>query len=342
MGTDPALLAAAIRRHDLPIITALLLAGANPNAKDPLGYPPLAIACGLGAVSVVEMLLCAGADPLLIDCQMGASPMHKAAQRGVPQVANLLLMHGAFIDVQSPTHGYTPLIDAAWNKRIGMVRFLLDAGANSHIKAHAGFDVREMAEGDNEHEIIALIDAARQRVAERERSFLRGAALRGDREAIVAAIQKGADVNELAPDGHTPLLDAAREGHAEVVAELLAARANPCIVDHLMKATPAHKAAYMGHPDVLRLLVQHGGVELEAQGPYNGYTALHDAVWHGHLEAARVLVYAGVRLDLRALDGRTPLEMAEEYGYSEIAALLKDAMKESGEGKTSAGVINRE
>lgn len=38
--------------------------------------------------------------------------------------------------------------------------------------------------------------------------------------------------------------------------------------------------------------------ELDAQGLYNGFTALHDAVWHGHLEAARALVDASARLNL--------------------------------------------
>lgn len=89
-----------------------------------------------------------------------------------------------------------------------------------------------------------------------------------------------------------------------------------------MKATPGHKAAYMGHSQVARRLVENDNLELDAQGPYNGYTALHDAVWHGHTSTVRVLVEAGVRTDLRGLDGRTALDMAREYGYEEIVALL--------------------
>jgi ankyrin repeat protein len=37
---------------------------------------------------------------------------------------------------------------------------------------------------------------------------------------------------------------------------------------------------------------------------------------------------AGARLDLRALDGRTPLEMARQYGYPEIVELLRRAERE--------------
>jgi uncharacterized protein len=45
-------------------------------------------------------------------------------------------------------------------------------------------------------------------------------------------------------------------------------------------------------------------------------------VWHGHTESVRALLEAGVRTDLRGYDGRTPLELAREYGYEEMAHLL--------------------
>lgn len=48
-------------------------------------------------------------------------------------------------------------------------------------------------------------------------------------------------------------------------------------------------------------------------------------MWHGHLETARVYIAAGARLDLRELDGRTPLDMAREYGYADLAELLEEA-----------------
>lgn len=141
-------------------------------------------------------------------------------------------------------------------------------------------------------------------------------------DGVRRALREGADPNEMAVDGHTPLLDAAREGHADVVAELLAAGSDVGIVDHLMKATPGHKAAYMGHAEATRLLIEEGRLDLGAQGPYNGYTALHDATWHGHFETARILLEAGARTDLKGLDGRTVQEMAREYGYDELVTLL--------------------
>lgn len=39
-----------------------------------------------------------------------------------------------------------------------------------------------------------------------------------------------------------------------------------------MKATSGHKCAYNGHADVCSMLIEHGGLPLDAQGPVNGYT----------------------------------------------------------------------
>ena len=60
---------------------------------------------------------------------------------------------------------------------------------------------------------------------------------------------------------------------------------------------------------------------LDAQGPNNGYTPLHDAVWHGHVEGTEVLIDAGARKDLRGFDGKTPLQLAKEYKYQKIIDL---------------------
>jgi uncharacterized protein len=112
------------------------------------------------------------------------------------------------------------------------------------------------------------------------------------------------------------------------VAALLAAGADQTLTDEYMHAVPAHKATYGGHAEVLQLLANAPGfdVVINAQGPFNGYTPLHDAVWHGHTACVRVLVDAGARLDLKGLDGKTPADLAQEYGYDDCLALLQKAL----------------
>ncbi|WP_051088874.1 ankyrin repeat domain-containing protein [Lamprocystis purpurea] len=318
----------AVVAGDLANAKRWLEAGTPVESKDARGCSLLMIAAGLGQVQMVEMLLAAGADPNVLDPIMGASALHKAAQGGVPEVARLLLEHGAFIDMQSPTLGHTPLHDAVWHKKLEMVKFLLSQGAKTTLKTHGGRDPLYFARRDKLSEIeVAILTEDEHRATLVKAQTLMAAVVANDLDGVKHALATGADVNEVSPmlggpnDGHTPLLVAARGGYTSIVQELLKAGADPRRVDGLIKATPGHKAGYMGHPEVARLLAEHG-LEIDAQGPYNGYTALHDAVWHGNAETVRVFLEAGARTDLRGHDGRTPLDMALQDDYSDCAALL--------------------
>jgi ankyrin repeat protein len=95
---DVGLLITAVRRDDPTAAASALDAGADPDTCAE-GYPLLCLAAASGHRKVVELLLRAGASPHLLDAHMGASALHKAAQSGV------VLAHGAFIDLQAPTHG---------------------------------------------------------------------------------------------------------------------------------------------------------------------------------------------------------------------------------------------
>jgi uncharacterized protein len=335
----------AVSANDLQAVTDLLLSGEDVNRRSPLPYTPLMIAAGAGFVQMTDLLIAAGADVHALDSTLGASALHKAAQSGTADVARLLLDHGAFINLQSATVGHTPLIDAVWAKRPAMVKFLLERGAAVSITTHYGGTVWDFI-GDEVRWTAGFTTPEQEDWGRSIRLLLEGAQQAEgavvDGQALMRAVQgndagnvkrllaDGVDVNERSPvvggpnDGQTPLLVACFSGFADIVAELLAAGANPLVVDYLLKATPLHKAAFAGHADCAHLLLEHGVVEVNAQGPYNGYTALHDSVWHGHADVVEVLLAAGVRTDLRGFDGRTPLDLAVDNGYEEIAARLRE------------------
>lgn len=328
----------SIRAGDLAAAIDVLRSGADANRRGHDGLTPLMIASGLGQSQMVDLLLTAGADVLAVEPRMGATPLHKAAQSGNADVVGLLLDHGSFVDQQSPVLGNTPLMDAVLHQHEEVVRLLLIRGARTAIRNHWQQTALDLARHDKLDAIARLIEARDEADAEQAGALTLIAAVKaGDIGEVNRVIAAGAHVNARAPivgsldDNYTPLGVAAREGRADIVRVLLDAGADLRRVTGLMRGTPVHEAAYFGHAEVLRAMTEkHGRAdtpapELDAQGPYNGLTALHDAVWHGHLEAAIVLVEAGARPDLRTHAGLTPRALALLYGYDDLAQLVAEA-----------------
>ena len=323
----------AVRQEDLSIVTELLRAGADVNGAFADGLTALMVASARGNAQLVAILLTAGADPLVVERQMGATALHKAAQGGNGDVVSLLLDHGAFIDQQSPSLGNTALMDAVLQKQPEAVQVLLRRGARTEVRNHWHQSAVELAREDGLDVIVDLLtdhDAARARQV--ASLTLLAAAKAGDLPAVDRLIDDGGMLNERHPivgsfdDDYTPLGVAAREGHVAVVDRLLAAGADPRRTIGLMKGTAVHDAAYFGHADVLRSLLSPGrtafAADIDVQGEYNGLTALHDAVWHGHIDSVRVILEAGASLSLRSHAGLTPRDLARLYGYDELVEIL--------------------
>lgn len=339
-GTELNLLEVAIRGRDLGAASDLIRSGADVNRHTVDGLTPLMIASGLGQPQMVALLLTAGAQVLAIDPRAGATALHKAALSGDPDTADLLLRHGAFIDQQSPILGHTALMDAVVYKHSAVVALLLERGARSAIRNHWGETALQLALRDGLDAIAHLIDAKdEQDKAALQDAPLVPAIMADDPAEVDRLIAAGADVNVRLPsvgaadDDYTPLAVAAREGHADIVRALLNAGAQPRRVIGLFLGTALHEACYFGNVEVVKVMTEQRGEqasELDAQGAYNGMTPLHDAVWHGHLEAARVLIEAGHPLHLRTHAGLTPRELALHYGYGQLATLLAEAEQASG------------
>jgi len=323
----------AIRNGNIDLARALVRRGDDLSQRGPDGFTPLMVAAGLAQSQVVELLLTAGADVHTLDSRMGATALHKAAQSGNPDVAALLLAHGAFIDLQSPSIGHTALMDAVLHKHAGVVCLLLDRGARTTPRGHAGQNALELAREDGLDAIAGLIIAREAHDAARTRNQPLMAAVKlGDLTAVERLIESGHPVDHRTPvmggpdEDCTPLGMAARLGHAQIVRRLLDAGADARLTCGPMKATVGHEAAYFGHAEVVRILTRpctgSHAVDLNAQGDYNGLSALHDAVWHGHADAARALIDAGARRDLVSHAGLTPHALALLYGYHAIADML--------------------
>ena len=163
-------------------------------------------------------------------------------------------------------------------------------------------------------------------------SEIADAAMRGDREAVRAALARKADVNaaqvdgttalhwaverddvELAEllltagarvsaptrEGVTPLRLAAINGSARMIGRLIRSGADPNAPLTPAGDTALMLAARTGKSDAIRLLLE-ARADVNARENWGGTTALMWAVAQGHAEAARLLIAAGADVNARS------------------------------------------
>ena len=136
--TNQSVLAIPVGQSDEPMTALLLTNGANPNQRFTwdMGSPPrpvrdvfpLLLAAERDSVSILAMLLKAGADPKARDGDGSTALLH-AVGRSREEAAELLLKAGA--DPEMPdSSGSTPLGLAVLRGNLAMVRLLIDHHAN--------------------------------------------------------------------------------------------------------------------------------------------------------------------------------------------------------------------
>lgn len=77
-----------------------------------------------------------------------------------------------------------------------------------------------------------------------------------------------------------------------------------------------------GHIEVIRILVNHEGINLNLQGS-SGSTALHLSCDWGHQRVIRLLLEKGADPTIALNNGRTPLDIARLHHEQECIALLE-------------------
>jgi ankyrin repeat protein len=323
-------LIAAAKTDNLAEAESLLASGADPNEiEDGTGQSVLMLAAARGYVEIVKKLLNYRANPNLLDARAGASAIHKACQGGHFNCVQTLIEGGAFIDLQTTTTGHTPLVEAIWFTSDAIVEYLLGRNARIERTTYYGFTINQhiayalMANqgrdaGARLNRIKQLVEARRAKDAATKNNPLLNAAQSGNMDDFRRAMAARPDLEALYPvigtldDGHTALLIAARNGYLEMVQALIAAGSNVNAVEPVFGAVPLHKATYNGHEKITEALVEAPGINLDYQGPSNGYTPLLDALWHGYAGCARILLAAGARKDIQGYDGLYPIDIAKQ------------------------------
>ena len=247
---------AACNGH-LPVVTALLAAGAAVNQTNANGATPLFISAQKGHLPVVTALLAAGAAINQTNAN-GATPLHIAAQNGHLPVVTVLLDAGAAIN-QAVLGGATPLYIAAQKGPLPVVMALLNAGAAiNQAMANGATPLLISAQKGHLPVVTALLaaGAAINQTNANGATPLHIAAQNGHLPVVTVLLDAGAAINQAVPGGSTPLYIAAQNGHLLVVTALLDAGAaiNQAMADG---ATPLHTAVLFNHFEVVHALLNH-------------------------------------------------------------------------------------
>jgi ankyrin repeat protein len=158
--TTPLSIHEAAALGDLPALEASLGAdAASVNAWSSDGFQPLALACFFGQPAAAERLLGAGAEVnTAARHPFRVMPLHAAVAGPTPELAWLLVSHGA--DVNARQQGeVSPLHAAAHRGDQALVELLLAAGADPATRDAEGRSAADHARAAGFAELATTLDS---------------------------------------------------------------------------------------------------------------------------------------------------------------------------------------
>jgi ankyrin repeat protein len=371
-GADPrstlpegeSVLMTAARTGRVDALKALVSRGADVDVREQTyGQTALMWAAAEDHADAVRALIDAGAtldlrseifDPparwsLSSPVKGGFTALMFAARQGALDAARVLVAAGADLDLAEPD-GITPLLLATINGHYDLGAFLAENGADVNRTDQAGVSPlyqavdmhtlefaanRPPPRWPNRIDSVGLVQVLLEHGAEPD------VALKRRRPA-----RKGDQIfgDPFLVEGATPFFLAAKRGDVPVMRLLLEHGADPHRAPARQNANAFMVAAGVGWRELssttperhaleaVKLLWSLGGYDINAAS-IAGQTALHGAAARGATSIIQFLVDQGAQLDLKDINGRTPLDetagVLDGAGHPprpDAAALLKKLM----------------
>lgn len=143
---------------------------------------------------------------------------------------------------------------------------------------------------------------------------------RDDAPKVSELLRRGFDVNTLSPEAEHGLLLAIREPSPKVISLLLSREKIDVNPRNRNDETPLMLAAIKGQTGLAQQLIDKGA---DVNQP--GWTPLHYASTHGHIELMNLLLEHHAYIDAASPNESTPLMMAAMYGTPSAVKLLLEA-----------------
>jgi len=251
----PVLWGASRHVRSLPLVQALLDAGADPN--DGVTLP---LAASAGDIAVLEALLAHGAKVDQAWATDGATSLYAMLNWSrTAEGVNWLLAHGADPNAVFAENGETPLHVAARAWDVPVAEAMVARGADIERQRADGRTPYAVAELNGNRAVAdwLLAHGASPELSEVDR--LVAACSRGDRKAAEALLGKNPDVRDQITDDHyIAFHQAAERNDVRALEAMLACGFDPNRPDAGIGKTALHSAAMEGWPDAVRVLLAHG------------------------------------------------------------------------------------
>ncbi|MBQ7394449.1 MAG: ankyrin repeat domain-containing protein, partial [Lentisphaeria bacterium] len=148
------------------------------------------------------------------------------------------------------------------------------------------------------------------------------AARHGNAEMVKALLDLGVPVELKDRNGHTALHIAATKKYNSVIEVLFAAGADPNMGDNeddfCLIYLPQVRAPY----SIWKLFIDHPQINVNRQN-HAGVSSLHYmAKWNTPTDIFELMFSKGANINIRDNSGRTPLDMAEAGGHTELVSYL--------------------
>jgi len=312
----PVLWGAARVVRSLPLVQALLDAGANAN--DGVTLP---LAASGGDIPVLEALLAHGANVNQAWATDGASSLYAILNWSrTPDGVLWLLDHGADPNAVFAENGETPLhvVARAWD--VPLAEAMVAHGAEIGRRRADGRTPYALAELNGNR---AVADWLLEHGAAPERSDvdrLVAACSQGDRAAADALLAQNPELpREITDDHYIALHQAAERGDVRALEAMLASGFDPNRPDAGIGKTALHSAAMEGWPDAVRVLLAHGASVHVRDREFKGQPLIWAAEGSRHREGRDFAAVGKLLLEAGSpVEWETGAEPAE--GILEIVA----------------------
>ncbi|NWR03409.1 ANR16 protein, partial [Paradoxornis webbianus] len=253
-------------------------------------------------------------------------PLHEAAAMGHQGCVAFLLERGASVDCLKKAD-WTPLMMACTRNNLGVIRTLVEHGADPLLRNKDGWNCFHIASRAGHPEVLGYLLDVSPSCWDTEsatgRTPLHTAAMHGCSQAVELLLERCQYRGDSRDScGVTPFMDALQHGHV-AIAQLLLDRHQACpTAEDALGAQALHRAAVTAQDGSIRFLVSRLGVDVNGTATALRLPALHYAAKEGHGHTILTLLSLGADVQAKDGKGRSALHAASAAQRAHAARLL--------------------